>query len=69
MIYVKTFLKWCLIVGGLIFWFTALVGIITSVDPYERVYDCTIAEISPDFPIEVREECRRLRIVERRTQV
>ena len=22
-------------------------------------YDCRIAEISPDFPIEVREECRK----------
>jgi len=26
-----------------------------------KIYDCTISEISPDFPIEVREECRRLR--------
>jgi hypothetical protein len=26
-----------------------------------RVYDCSISEISPDFPIEVKEECRRLR--------
>ena len=25
------------------------------------VYDCSIAEISPDFPIQVKEECRRLR--------
>jgi hypothetical protein len=25
------------------------------------VYDCNISEISPDFPIEVKEECRRLR--------
>jgi hypothetical protein len=24
-------------------------------------YDCSIAEISPDFPIEVREQCRKLR--------
>lgn len=26
-----------------------------------KIYDCTISEISPDFPIEVREECRKLR--------
>lgn len=26
-----------------------------------RVYDCSIAEISPDFPIEVKQECRRVR--------
>ena len=24
-------------------------------------YDCSIAEISPDFPIEVKEQCRKLR--------
>ena len=24
-------------------------------------YDCTLAEISPDFPIEVKEQCRKLR--------
>ena len=26
----------------------------------EVVYNCSIAEISPDFPIEVREQCRKL---------
>ena len=25
------------------------------------VYNCSISEISPDFPIVVREECRKLR--------
>ena len=25
------------------------------------VYNCSISEISPDFPIAVREECRKLR--------
>lgn len=25
------------------------------------VYDCSIAEISPDFPIEVKNQCRALR--------
>ncbi len=25
-----------------------------------KVYDCRMAEISPDFPPEVREECRKL---------
>ena len=28
--------------------------------PHEIVYNCSIAEISPDFPIEVREQCRKL---------
>ena len=25
------------------------------------VYNCSISEISPDFPLEVREQCRKLR--------
>lgn len=24
-------------------------------------YDCSVSEISPDFPIEVKEQCRKLR--------
>jgi hypothetical protein len=28
------------------------------------VYDCSLAEISPDYPKEVKNECRRLRIEE-----
>jgi len=28
------------------------------------IYDCSIAEISPDYPQEVKNECRRLRIEE-----
>ena len=24
-------------------------------------YDCSISEISPDFPLEVKEQCRKLR--------
>lgn len=26
-----------------------------------RYYDCSISEISPDYPIQVKEECRKLR--------
>jgi hypothetical protein len=25
------------------------------------VYDCRLAEISPDFPIEVKEQCRKVK--------
>ena len=60
MTHVKTFIKWCLLVGGMIFWFTVIVGLAVSQEG--RVYDCTLVEISPDFPIEVKEECRRLRV-------
>ena len=30
--------------------------------PEGRVYDCSLAEISPDFPPEVKAECRRIRV-------
>ena len=29
--------------------------------PNERVYNCSLAEISPDFTTKMREECRNLR--------
>lgn len=29
--------------------------------PKVKVYDCSISEISPDYPIAVKEECRRIR--------
>jgi hypothetical protein len=29
-----------------------------------RYYDCRLSEISPDFPTEVKEECRRIRLEE-----
>ena len=28
------------------------------------VYDCRLSEISPDFPPEVRDECRKIRLEE-----
>lgn len=41
-------------VGGM-YWLT--------IQPKQEVvvYNCSLSEISPDFPIEVREECRKLR--------
>jgi hypothetical protein len=29
--------------------------------PTGKVYNCSLSEISPDYPLEVKEECRRLR--------
>lgn len=29
--------------------------------PRERIYDCSLAEISPDYPVEVKNECRKIR--------
>jgi hypothetical protein len=50
------------------FWFAGVIGIIImgislSLIPLHGtiVYDCRMSEISPDFPIEVRNECRKLK--------
>lgn len=51
-------IKWALLIGGVLFY--ALL-IILYTKPEGKYYDCSMAEISPDFPIEVRNECRRLR--------
>jgi hypothetical protein len=40
--------------------FLFLLVIIYDYAPEGKVYDCTLAEISPDYPIEVKQECRRL---------
>ncbi len=26
-----------------------------------KIYDCNLSEISPDYPVEVKQECRKLR--------
>jgi len=41
----------------------ALAWLLWLVTPYEqyRVYDCSLAEFHPDYPVEVREECRKIR--------
>jgi hypothetical protein len=38
-----------------------LVLILYDYSPHGKVYDCSLAEINPDYPIEVKNECRRLR--------
>jgi hypothetical protein len=38
----------------------AVVTVFSDYYPEGKVYDCTLAEISPDYPIEVKNECRRL---------
>jgi len=35
---------------------------IHNVLPREAMYDCRIAEISPDIPVAVKEQCRQQRI-------
>ena len=42
-----------------------IVIVLHTVFTYEysrvKIYDCTISEISADYPIEVEEECRKLK--------
>lgn len=58
---IRTIIKWLLLIGGMLFWFFVVVGLATSLT--EKVYDCRLAEISPDYPREVVNECRRIRNV------
>jgi len=50
------------------FVFFAGLAIIASFDRKEVRYDCQLAEFSPDFPIEAREGCRKLRMDKRYEQ-
>lgn len=59
---VKLVVKWLLLTGGMLFWFFVFVNYL---QPEEVIYNCELAEISPDYPIDVRNECRRLRSVQR----
>jgi hypothetical protein len=36
-------------------------GIVTLFKNTEVKYNCSISEISPDFPVEVKQKCRELR--------
>lgn len=57
---VKEVLLIALLISGLLFW--ALIFItVGNYLPRERVYDCSLAEISPDYPREVVDQCRRLK--------
>lgn len=48
-----------IILGGSLF--SILYGIHNLTKGTAKVYDCSLAEISPDYPIEVKNECRKLR--------
>jgi hypothetical protein len=43
----------------------ALISLLYSIHavlPKEAVYDCRLAEISPDIPVRAKEQCRKLRM-------
>jgi hypothetical protein len=39
----------------------SIVFLVVTPQPKVRVYDCSLAEISADIPIQVKEECRKVR--------
>jgi hypothetical protein len=56
---IKLVVIYSLAISGLIAWLLFALRIINSAERI-IVYDCRIAEISPDFPPQVREDCRKL---------
>lgn len=56
---IKIFASYALLLTIAIFYLGVMITLMQV--PRTVVYDCRIAEISPDFPIEAREQCRKLR--------
>lgn len=56
---IKLIVLYTLAISGLIAWSIFALRMTTSAERI-IVYDCRIAEISPDFPPQVREDCRKL---------
>ena len=48
-------------VVALILLVLAFLILVTVPDNDGRVYDCTLSEFHPDYPPEVKEQCRKLR--------
>ena len=46
---------------ALLLFFFSLLIFLSDDRPKEKMYDCSISEISPDYPIEVKEACRKIR--------
>jgi hypothetical protein len=53
-------LKFVIALIGVVLVWCVLFAVIKFI-PNERIYDCSLAEISPDFTPKMREECRNLR--------
>jgi hypothetical protein len=48
-------------VVALIFLVLAFLILVLVPDDGSRIYDCSLAEFHPDYPAEVKAECRKLR--------
>jgi hypothetical protein len=46
-----------------IFLWGVMYFIVENVPQNPQKYDCSIAEISPDVPLKVKEECRKFRMI------
>ena len=66
--YIKGFLFYTIIVGGFLFWFFVLVNYMSEQHGIVK-YDCSLAEISPDFPLQVKEDCRKLQGEHQRARI
>jgi hypothetical protein len=49
------------LIGALTAFFICATMLVTMPKQQGRMYDCSLAEISPDYPVLVKEECRKLR--------
>ena len=46
---------------------SAIIAIMAGTDMHGvKRYDCSLAEISPDYPVQVKEACRRIRAEKRK---
>ena len=57
---IKAIALWFFLISGVLIWLAILI-VANGYMPKEHVYDCNLAEISPDYPREVVNECRRIR--------
>ena len=56
-LYITAFITLVVVMWGGMFF------IVTHIPQSPVKYDCSIAEISPDVPIEVKVQCRKLRMI------
>ena len=49
------------LIGALTALFICVTMLFATPHKQGKMYDCSIAEISPDYPVEVKNECRKIR--------
>jgi hypothetical protein len=58
-----------IIIAIILFALAVSIMVFSDIDKHGvRVYNCGLAEISPDYPVEVRDECRKLHLEEYQKQ-